>query len=57
MGIPDNCVFDLMAAFNGTMVHLTGLKATGQYGVISAESYADSANKRYNVLNGTWIEK
>lgn len=56
-GIPENCVFDLMSAFSGTLVHLTGLKSTNQYGVINAESYADGANKRYDVLNGAWIEK
>lgn len=56
-GIPDNCVFELLASFKGTMVRLTGLKATNSYGLIKSESYAEAANKRYDILNGVWTPK
>lgn len=56
-GIPDNCVFIIFASFSGTYVCLEGLKTTASYGIVTTTSYADAANKRYSILNGTWILK
>lgn len=56
-GIPEQYTFDLLASFSGAIVHLTEFKVTAQYGVIKAESYAEAANKRYNIYEGTWVLK
>lgn len=56
-GIPDNCVFIIFASFSGTYVCLEGLKTTASYGIVTTTSYADAANKRYSILNGTWTLK
>ncbi len=56
-GIPDNCVFIIFASFSGTYVCLEGLRTTASFGTVTATSYADAANKRYSILNGTWTLK
>lgn len=56
-GIPDQCVFVIYATFAGTIVRLDGVKASSQYGKITAYSYADAANVTYSILNSVWAKK
>ncbi len=56
-GIPDNRSFSLFASFAGTLVRLDGIKASSQYGKITASSYADAANVTYVISGGTWTKK
>lgn len=53
-GLPDNHVYEILASFSGAMVHLSGLKVSSQYGYIVSRSYAEAANKRYDITNGVW---
>lgn len=53
-GLPDNRVYEILASFSGAMVHLSGLKVNIQYGYIVSRSYAEAANKRYDITNGVW---
>lgn len=57
VGIPDQCVFMLYATFAGTLVMLDGIKASAQYGLVRASSYADAANVTYSILDNVWVKK
>lgn len=56
-GIPNDSVFSLHASFSGVLVRLDGIKASDQYGKITASSYVDVANVTYVVSGGTWTKK
>lgn len=56
-GIPDDSVFSLHASFSGVLVRLDGVKASNQYGKITASSYVDAANVTYVISGGTWAKK